>query len=555
MMDTSTPSSSRSWWVVAQDPALRDPDTGEIITTQLELPAERLDEGPRGYRFTVIDYDATQATMYRPWRDDLGDAAPSRKTILGDPRFHAQNVHALASLTLARFERALGRRIPWGFKGQQLKIAPHAFQEANAFYSREHQALLFGYFPSRQRGRWIYTCLAHDVIVHETTHAIIDGLRTRYLDPSHPDQAAFHEGFADVVALLSVYAMPDVTRTLLLASDVVVDGMIARKHLTAAALRETQLVGLADEIGQELSGVRGQALRRSATLTPVELAAQADQFSEPHRRGELLVAAMLDAFLAALAFRVTQLGDGKSALRCGQVIEEAAAAAETLLTLAIRAIDYAPPVDVRLHDFLSALITSDTEIRPDDSRYQYRDRLVAAFRKFQVEGDAVAWRPAPDLALSYAGANAESLTRSPEEVHRFLWANREALEIPEDAYTHVFSVEPCTIIQADGLAVRQTVCQYKQTIHLRAGELARHGLRRPVELAPEAWMKLNGGGVLIFDGFGRLRYHIQQRVFGRSQQERLEAMSTWSTEFTFRPLEQTSAFAALHTARGQSGLP
>jgi hypothetical protein len=71
-------------------------------------------------------------------------------------------------------------------------------------------ALLLGYFPSYDGARTIYTCLSHDVIVHETTHALVDGLRTRYTDPSSPDQAAFHEGFADVVALLSIFSLPSI---------------------------------------------------------------------------------------------------------------------------------------------------------------------------------------------------------------------------------------------------------------------------------------------------------------------------------------------------------
>src|SRR6185369_4652655 len=128
--------------------------------------------------------------------DSVDDEPPAwakgASGLLDDQRFHAQNAYALVMQTLARFEFALGRRVGWGFQTHQLKVAPHGMMDANAFYSREVEGLVFGYFPGRTK-RTVYTCLSHDVVVHETTHALIDGLRRRYLDPSGPDQAAFHE--------------------------------------------------------------------------------------------------------------------------------------------------------------------------------------------------------------------------------------------------------------------------------------------------------------------------------------------------------------------------
>src|ERR1035441_10428494 len=104
--------------------------------------------------------------------------------------------------------------IGWGFGSHHLIVLPHAFRGANAYYSPRDHALLFGYFTGAT-GKTVYTCLSHDVIVHETTHALLHGLRERFSDPSSPDQAAFHEGFADVVALLSVFSLPEVAAVIL----------------------------------------------------------------------------------------------------------------------------------------------------------------------------------------------------------------------------------------------------------------------------------------------------------------------------------------------------
>jgi len=194
----------RSLTVIAQDPSVTTAD-GRVLMTRVQVPAEELSPGPRGHRVQVVDFDSSSNVYYTPRTKGL-DTDPytnisDRETLEADPHFHAQNVYAIVSATLLTFEAALGRHVGWGFEygTHQLKVAPHAFADANAFYSRRDEGLLFGYFPTLDRKRRVFTCLSHDIIVHETTHAILDGLRRQYARPSSADQASFHEGFADIV--------------------------------------------------------------------------------------------------------------------------------------------------------------------------------------------------------------------------------------------------------------------------------------------------------------------------------------------------------------------
>ena len=53
----------------------------------------------------------------------------------------------------------------------------------------------------------------------------LDGLRERYTDPSSPQQAGFHEGFADIIALLSMLSAQSVV------AKVVRDRLMARLAL------------------------------------------------------------------------------------------------------------------------------------------------------------------------------------------------------------------------------------------------------------------------------------------------------------------------------------
>ncbi|MCA9066800.1 MAG: hypothetical protein KDA96_27220, partial [Planctomycetaceae bacterium] len=501
----------RPFTIIAQDPSICI--AGRPLFAQVRIPAERLSPGPWGYRFQVIDYDASTASYYAPWHDHAADedefrdpfherAQSSPDALLEDPEFHQCNAYAIAMRILARFEFALGRRVSWQFDTHQLKIVPHAFAEPNAYYSRTDESLLFGYFPGKDR--MVFSCLSHDVVAHETTHALIDGLREGFLEPSSPDQAAFHEGFSDIVALLSVLALPEI-----------VDGvfhlkagkntktqhgrrLINGRILTIGALRESVLLSLAEEMGQEISGIRGDPLRSSAKLLPDASLLEQAEFQEAHRRGEILVAAILTAFLQVVVERIRGLsaesfeGDASQPpvwLDRARVVEEIAKAADHLLTIAIRALDYTMPVHLTFGDFLSSMLTADHELVGDDSQYRYRHCLLKSFAGFGIEPSSSGqlsgkWNPAPDTKqLKYDGIHFQAMQRDRDEVFRFLWENRGPLHITDDVYTRVLSVRPCVRIGPDGFFLHETVAEYLQLARMSPAELKRVGIRTPRKLS------------------------------------------------------------------------
>jgi hypothetical protein len=552
------------------------------LTASVEVPAEDLAAGPRGRRIHVVDYDATSGTLYAPlpadeytnhdgrYRDPFTrqDGQPrSIQRLLNSPQFHAQNAYVIAMRTLARFEEALGRRITWSFRGHQLKIAPHAFAEANAFYAEGPEALLLGYFPGRKGT--VFSCLSHDVIAHETTHALLAGLRRRFTDPSSYDQAAFHEGFADVVALLSVFSMREVVQAVLEAGlrkrKAPARGRrgraVSKEILEPAALQKSVLLGLAEQMGHEMASVRGEALRQSGILKPDPDILGRDEFKEAHRRGEVLVAAVLQAFIAVWSERAMGLRDeGGGTLDSARAAEEGCAAADYLLTMAIRAIDYTPPVHLTFGDFLSAMLTADAELRPDDSVYRFRTHLRETFAGYGIQPAAKSWapanvepglwQPAPDTKLTYDLAHFEPLQRDPDEVFGFVWENRQELYFNADAFTQVLSVRPCVRVAPDGLPLRETVAEVLQILELTAGELwPRCRIKKPAGMPDAMTVRLFGGSTLIFDEFGRLKFEIHNRVGGaKRQQARLEHL--WASGALSQPAERLN-FSEIHRRRAE----
>jgi hypothetical protein len=562
---------TREMTVIAQDPSVRTAGGARILMSKVSIPAEVLEPGPRGYRVHVVDYDATTGRYHglhalpARYQDEPGKWQKGDPSIVRDYAFHAQNVYALVMKTLARFESALGRRIGWSFGSHQLNVAPHAMVDANAFYSPDDQGLVFCYFDGSE-GKPIHTCLSHDVVVHETTHVLLDALRSKYMLPSSADQAAFHEGYADVIALLSIFSQHEIVEELLCRDD---PGALKSRTLGPAsveveALKQSALFGLAEEMGtgmsKDIQDARGGALRRSVTLPPDRQILESAEFEEPHRRGEVFAAAVMNVFVAIWHERLVgraphdglgTLAGGRYSLR--RVAEEGSAVADQLATMLIRAIDYMPPVHVCFGDVLSAVLTSDYEIRPDDSRYGVRQHLIDGFAAYGIapasdRRDIPGVWKSPAGELSYGRVHFESMKNDPDEVFRFMWENRSVLRFNTEAYTRVLSVRPCVRVASDGFTLRETVAEYYQVMTLTLDELRERGIKVPAGLAtllrkaprqkpsdsadvegPDdeasgignikaGTVALQGGGVLIFDEYGRLKYEVWNSVLDRKRQ-------------------------------------
>src|SRR4051794_2536350 len=110
------------------------------------------------------------------------------------------------------------------------------------------QHRLFGYFDAgskvagrnRPAGR-VYTCLSHDIVAHETAHALLDGMRRNFFVPSSTEVLAFHEGMADLVAVLLRFSYPCVVEAAIVQSRP--DEKIRQLLLTSVTTQFGQVTG------------------------------------------------------------------------------------------------------------------------------------------------------------------------------------------------------------------------------------------------------------------------------------------------------------------------
>jgi hypothetical protein len=557
---------TRKLTVLALDPSVKN--GGRILRTQIEIPNEPLVAGPRGHRVSIVDYDSSTDSFRSPQPLSAPDVDPlahpedpfaslSDQQLLSSPDFHACMTFGIVMKTLARFEFALGRRLKWSFPSHQLQVAPHAFADANAFYSDRAQGVLFGYFPSADGKQVVYTCLSHEIVAHETTHALLDGLRERYTDASSAQQAGFHEGFADIVALLSILSAPAIVAKVVdLGLPPAKGGGIIRANVSVAALKQSGLFGLAQQMGSELAGVHGHALRRAVSLPPRKNYLTGGGSDEAHSCGEVLVAAVLNAYLGIWVKRLKALGD-ESKLDRARAVEEGAELADHLLNVCIRAIDYCPPTDIEFGDFASALLTVDAELNPADSKYNLRSQLLAAFAAYGIQPSsqglpgrqAGSWNPPPPQdTLVYDRTHFESLRSDPDELFRFLWENRGAFRLHNEAHTRVLSVRPCVRTGRDGFTLRETVVEYHQTLKLSARELYTLDIAKPDGMPDDTTVTLYGGNAVIFDEYGHVKYNIGKSILDAKRQTvRLDYL--WR-QGAFDPgATKARAFARLHLRR------
>jgi hypothetical protein len=567
-----------------------DPSSGTAAGNRLTLsvPYELLGPGPVGRHVAVIDYDAsndryyTSVNLETPELIERGGLDPSDI----DPLFHQQMVYAVSMSTIDRFETALGRSIRWpwagtkttGTLGDRLRIYPHAMQEPNAYYDRRLRGLLFGYFaasdvePGRNLpGQIVYTCLSADIVAHETTHALLDSVQPFFLERTGPDAPAFHEAIADIISLLGHFSYPDA----LLDTIQRTGGLIQRELLNPDATptegagrvaaersQRNPLVDLALQFGESLGN---RAALRSA-LGRVPNPAYFRTALEPHERGAILVAAIFDAFFSVYLRRIADLlriGRGSGAITATgdihpdlakRLAREATDTAARVSSIAARALDFCPPVDIEFGDYLRGLVTADYERAPDDP-LGFRAAFIEGFRArgiypttaWSMTEEALRWDQVLDGpqvdGLVSGRLTPDTNRQNAIRLREFGMQEGNRLGLDPELPIDVKAIQTSTSHQLD----RSGESRAEFKVHLVQ--------RRKEPLDPDdersPTFTFRGGCTVVLDDSGKLKYIISKRIGNeerlRKQRAYLRDDAAAAPAAAYRgPILPRASLASLH---------
>lgn len=463
--------------IYIQDPLVAKQEPGFGLQ-DIKLDWEpNLDNGPTSARVAVVDYntDTNELTEPARWDEERWcftepDGEPVGQESIESPRFHQVSVWAVVTRILDFFEDSsvLGRPVPWAFEGNRLIIVPCAGYGENAFYDRRSKSLQF-YYCGDPENR-VYTCLSHDIVAHETGHAILDGVRPYYNECSSFQTAAFHEFIADLTAILIALRNNDLRQVLAEAT---------KGDLTKAR----SLADVAEQFSEHV--VNREYLRSALNRDNMEIAVKS---RSPHECSKALTGAMFD-IMTRMAANYMQKREKTPKEALWYTIDR-------FTRVALQPLDYCPPVDIQFEDYVQAVIRRDQLTNPRDP-YGYRQIMREVFEERQIPHPTDEDEPSPPEFNRY---NINYLSSSRTAAYHFLNKNREQLRIPKQQDIVVADLYTANKVRRARRRLPQEIVLlyiWREDIELKD---ARFGSLK------EETVSLLCGGTLVFDERGNFLF-------------------------------------------------
>jgi hypothetical protein len=433
--------------------------------------------GPVGPRLAVFDYNRDHDAVFLPATIGKDGTFPSYD--VDDVRFRQLNAYAIAARAIALVEYELGRTLSWGFQASRLNVLPHAGLMRNAFYSEATKSIqLFSFH--RADGSPYHTSVAHDVVAHETGHALLDAIRDRYTEITDPETAALHEAIGDLTAVMAALSFPSIQELITDANG---------------ELLETNLVA---DVADGFTGAGAEAtapLRNLAQIRPTE---QFEGETNPHILSLKLSQAAYLAFRRLFELLRERGHDATPALHLAH---------RALQRMLVRGLDFLPPAGGNFADYARAILAADAIANPLD-RYGLREALRVTLEERRIIDD----QAADDGVLSQRWSRPDVWpVASRESAYLFLSRHRQRLALGRRdkrslrdfvISAHHVTTPPRRSHDRPNREAAQIIISYEYPIDVEVST-GTTGTR---------WLSVWGGGTLVFDEECRLRYHAEKPV-------------------------------------------
>ena len=324
----------------------------------------------------------------------------------------------------------LGRKVAWGFDAPQLLVVPRAGWLENAYYERRSHSLQF--FSFMAGDQVIHTSLSRDIVAHETTHALIDGIDRDLYDALDPQSLGLHEGIADLSAMLLAFRSPALR--------------VAVLNETGGSIEDsTAFSSIGEQFGRAIdpSGRAGflRSLLNDAALDP-----NGDPADEPeeHELSQVITGALYQFVCRLHAFYKTRVAEERAESELKASGEALFRAAERFKRMILRGLDYLPSGEIAFIDYARAMLAADEASHPGDER---RASLREELLRRGIGRTAADLHVDTNVAhAAVAAADLQGLADSDWVAYTFAEANRDLLSIPDDVQ---FEVLPRVIVTKD----------------------------------------------------------------------------------------------------------
>lgn len=443
-------------WALVKD--LADVPGPDVPVEQVTVKEEEgFFDGPVCPRVAILDFDPDTGALLPGVPVRLEEAArsvwaygPSGKPARADletPEFIAASVFGTVHRTIARFEQpdVLGRRVRWAFEGPQLLVVPRAGEWENAYYERESRSLQFFFFPDRSAPeRRIHTALSADIVAHETTHAILDGIAPDLYGALAPQSLALHEAIADLGAL-----------SIALSTRALQEAFV--KETGGELENWTKFAGIAREFAEGTS--QGSVFLRDLSK---RLTMEDARGGGPHELSLVLTGAMYGLWVhlyeVARARKRQEAPELTPAQVAGRVLW---ATREMYERMAFRALDYLPPGEATFPDYARALIAADLAGNPDfdEPRAFLRGEFVA---RGIVDRAQALDTPTQFEVPAVEALELDAVMESDFAAYGFVNEHRELFGVPEGVPFEVrprLATEKTYYHEKDGVSVPELVSE------------------------------------------------------------------------------------------------